>query len=51
MDPDSVDQQLSELDGQTSINDFLGATPAITPVLLREPTDAELAIFMETQTE
>ena len=51
MHPDAEHQQLTELDGQTSVNDLLAATPAITPVELREPTDAELAIFFEAQTE
>jgi hypothetical protein len=51
MHPDAEHQQPTELDGQTSINDLLAATPAITPVELREPTDAELAIFLEAQTE
>lgn len=51
MHPDAEHQQPTELDGQTSINDLLAATPAITSVELREPTDAELAIFLEAQTE
>lgn len=51
MHPDAEQQQPTQLDGQTSINDLLAATPAITPVELREPSDAELAIFLEAQTE
>ncbi|MEV7605134.1 hypothetical protein AB0N65_06820 [Paenarthrobacter sp. NPDC089322] len=47
---DSVEFELpQELEGQTSINDFLPATPAIIPVELREPTDLELAAFLSTQ--
>jgi hypothetical protein len=39
-----------ELDGQTSINDYLTPIPAITPVEIREPTDGELAIFLAAET-
>ncbi|MFJ4030025.1 hypothetical protein ACIPWF_22020 [Paenarthrobacter sp. NPDC089989] len=38
-----------ELEGQTSIHDFIAPTPATTPVELREPTDAEIAAFFEAQ--
>lgn len=40
----------SQLDGQTSINDYLKPIPAIIPVELREPTDLELASFLAAQT-
>lgn len=43
-------QQPAQLDGQTSINDYLPPTPAIIPVELREPTDAELADFLSSET-
>ncbi|WP_426006371.1 hypothetical protein ACPFL9_05925 [Paenarthrobacter sp. NyZ202] len=43
-------QPIPELEGQTSINDFLAPTPAITPVELREPTDSELAAFLSANT-
>jgi hypothetical protein len=36
--------------GQTSINDYLAPVPAIIPVELREPTDAELAAFLAAET-
>ncbi|MET3937171.1 hypothetical protein [Arthrobacter sp. OAP107] len=35
-----------ELDGQTSINDYLSPTAAIVPVEVRPPTDEELAVFL-----
>lgn len=35
-----------ELDGQTSINDYLSPTAAIVPVAVRAPTDEELAAFL-----
>jgi hypothetical protein len=50
MHPDTEHQPPTQLDGQTSINDYLAATTAINPVELREPTDAELAIFLEAET-
>lgn len=50
MYPDAEYQSPTQLDGQTSINDYLAATTAIIPVELREPTDAELAIFLEAET-
>jgi hypothetical protein len=50
MHPDAGHQPSTQLDGQTSINDYLAATTAIIPVELREPTDAELAIFWEAET-
>jgi hypothetical protein len=50
MHPDAEHQPPTQLDGQTSINDYLSATTAIIPVELREPTDAELAIFLEAET-
>lgn len=37
---------MPELEGQTSINDFI---PAPTPVEVREPTDAEIAAFFAEQ--
>lgn len=50
MHPDAVHQLLTQLDGQTSINDYLTPIPAIIPVELREPTDAELANFLTAET-
>ena len=50
MHPDAEHQPPTQLDGQTSVNDYLAATTAIIPVELREPTDAELAIFLEAET-
>ena len=50
MEPDAGHQLPAELDGQTSINDYLTPAPAITPVELREPTDAELAAFLTAET-
>jgi hypothetical protein len=50
MDADAEDQPRSQLDGQTSINDYLSPIPAITPVEIREPTDGELAIFLSAET-
>jgi len=45
-----ADHQIpEELDGQTSINDYLTPIPAIIPVELREPTDVELATFMTAE--
>jgi hypothetical protein len=41
-------QPTPELDGQTSISDYLTPTTAITPVEVREPTDMELAAFLGT---
>ena len=38
-----------ELDGQTSINDYLSPTAAIVPVAVRAPTDEELAAFLSDQ--
>ena len=49
MYPDGEYQSPTQLDGQTSINDYLAATTAIIQVELREPTDAELAIFLEAE--
>ncbi|SDW04507.1 hypothetical protein SAMN04487912_101245 [Arthrobacter sp. cf158] len=42
-------EPIPQLEGQTSINDFLPPTPATTPVEIREPTDDELAAFFEAQ--
>jgi hypothetical protein len=39
----------AQLDGQTSINDYLAPIPAIIPVELREPTDVELATFLTAE--
>ena len=36
---------MPELVGQTSINDYVGNTPATVPVEVREPTDAEIEAF------
>jgi hypothetical protein len=50
MHADADNQIPEELDGQTSINDYLTPIPAIIPVELREPTDVELATFMTAET-
>ncbi|MGR0158595.1 hypothetical protein [Paenarthrobacter nitroguajacolicus] len=42
-------EPIPELEGQTSIHDFLSPTPATTPVEIREPSDTELAAFFEAQ--
>lgn len=49
MHPDPEQQLPRELDGQTSINDYLAQIPAITPVELREPADEELANFLAAE--
>lgn len=38
-----------ELEGQMSINSFLPETPALRPVEIREPTDVEIAAFLEAK--
>ncbi|WP_347110170.1 hypothetical protein AAHB33_05575 [Paenarthrobacter sp. S56] len=48
MPDDATSEPMPELEGQTSINDFLPETPAITPVEIREPTDGEIAAFFNT---
>lgn len=50
MQEDAEHQLPAQLDGQTSINDYLIPIPAIIPVELREPTDVELANFMTAET-
>lgn len=50
MQPDAEHQLPAQLNGQTSINDYLTPTPAIIPVELREPTDVELATFLTAET-
>lgn len=50
MHEDAEYQPATHLDGQTSINDYLSPVPAILPVEVREPTDAELATFLIAQT-
>jgi hypothetical protein len=53
MHPDAEDgehQLPTQLDGQTSINDYIAPSPAIIPVELREPTDDELATFLAGET-
>lgn len=42
-------QPTAQLDGQTSINDYLAANTAIIPVDLREPTNAELVAFLQAE--
>lgn len=37
---------IPELDGQTSINDYLSPTAATVPVQVRAPTDEELEVFL-----
>lgn len=37
------------IDGQTTLNDYLPPTPAITPADVREPTDQELAVFLSVE--
>lgn len=49
MHPDAEYQTPPQLEGQTSINDYLSPTPAIVPVELREPTDVELATFLAAE--
>jgi hypothetical protein len=49
MPADAEHQLPTQLDGQTSINDYLIPTPAIIPVELREPTDVELATFLTAE--
>jgi hypothetical protein len=49
MPADAEHQLPTQLDGQTSINDYLISTPAIIPVELREPTDVELATFLTAE--
>jgi|GEM_PF-5932219 len=50
MADDAAFEPIPELDGQTSIHNFLPPTPAMTPVEIREPTDSELAaLFFEAQ--
>lgn len=49
MDTNAEHRLPVQLDGQTSINDYLTPVPAITPVELREPTDVELADFLTEQ--
>ncbi|MHC8609775.1 hypothetical protein ACW4FP_19215 (plasmid) [Paenarthrobacter ureafaciens] len=39
-------ESVPQLDGQTSINDYLSPTAAIVPVEVRPPTDEELAVFL-----
>ncbi|MFJ4208540.1 hypothetical protein ACIPY2_08780 [Paenarthrobacter sp. NPDC089675] len=46
MPNDATSEPMPELEGQTSINDFLPESPAITPVEVREPTDVEIAAFL-----
>lgn len=46
MSEDTGHEPARELDGQTSISDYLTPTTAITPVEIREPTDMELAAFL-----
>lgn len=46
MHPDAEFHIPTQLEGQTSINDYLAPTPAIIPVELREPNDVELATFL-----
>ncbi|MEI2276688.1 hypothetical protein OHC50_04315 [Paenarthrobacter ilicis] len=41
-------ESMPALKGQMSINDFLPAALAITPVEIREPTDLEVAAFFES---
>lgn len=50
MHADAEHQLRTQLDGQTSINDYLTPTPAINPVEIREPTDGELVIFLAAET-
>jgi hypothetical protein len=50
MRSDAEHQLPTQLDGQTTINDYLTPTPAIIPVELREPTDAELTTFLAAET-
>uniref|UniRef100_UPI003F4956FC hypothetical protein n=1 Tax=Paenarthrobacter ureafaciens TaxID=37931 RepID=UPI003F4956FC len=50
MDEDVWDEPPLQIDGQTSISDYLPATTAIMPVEVREPTDNELASFLATGT-
>jgi hypothetical protein len=50
MHADAEHQLPTQLDGQTSINDYLAPIPAINPVELREPTDVELATFLTAET-
>lgn len=51
MADDAAFEPIPQLDGQTSIHDFLPPTPATTPVEIREPTDRELAAFFEAQSQ
>ncbi|MDQ0757295.1 hypothetical protein [Arthrobacter sp. B3I4] len=51
MDSEADYQPPLQLEGQTSINDYLDPIPAITPVELREPTDDELDAFLTAQLE
>lgn len=50
MHPDAQHQRPTQLEGQTSINDYIAPTPAIIPVELRQPTDVELATFLTGET-
>lgn len=49
MHADDEHQLPAQLDGQTSVNDYLTPIPAIIPVELREPSDAELAAFLTAE--
>lgn len=42
-------QPPAQVDGQTSINDYLTPSTSILPVELREPTDVELNNFLINQ--
>ncbi|BCW62175.1 hypothetical protein [Arthrobacter sp. StoSoilB22] len=49
MADNTASEPIPELEGQTSLHDFLYPTPATTPVEVREPTDLELNAFFEAQ--
>ncbi|MFF1830540.1 hypothetical protein [Paenarthrobacter sp. NPDC058040] len=49
MSDDESLEPAPEHDGQTSINDFLPPGEAPTPIEIREPSDAEIAAFFESQ--
>ncbi len=46
MDANTEPPEPSMLEGQTSINDYLEPSAAITPVKPREPTDDELTAWL-----